>query len=487
MKTCGLLLFLFAAYPLHAETLRVPLVSLPDSIIPAKILEVSGAVVANHLFEGLFCYDSSNKLSSNLIESFRISADGRKYTLRVKPGVKLANGAALTPEVIRDSLEDAIRTLGGTSKWAFGMMEGFDDFTSGKQPHLKGIVIAAKNILELRLRTPYSPMLQVFVSPYFKIAVKGADGYVGTGPYYIAERDPGKIVLKILPWRKKESDIDVIYFEKADSRKSMISPEGLKRYDVIEILSPWRIDTAEHSVIDFPYLQANLLLLNTQKDFFLEKAARKKFVGLLRRNIDFDLFGWQPTSVGFPFAKNLFKSEMAPVSGGNERFAVPIKVYYSDSAAVFDETAVKRLQDKLKQAGNDINFVKIPIKDLLDNFKKSDYDAALLGYVPDIIDPDGLFYPLLGSDQQYNFTNYSSKTADELLQRGRAELDTSKRFSIYTSLTNTIYADAPIGFLGATRGKMLVSKKYKAPQINSLGLFGFQLNTLRLNKRENGK
>lgn len=484
MKANILFFFMFFPCALHGESLRVPLVSLPDKIVPAKILEVSGAVVANHLYEGLFCYDSTNKLSSNLIESFRISADGKKYTLRVKPGIKLANGAALTPETIRDSLEDAILTLGETSKWAFGMVEGFDDFTSGKQQHLKGIVVSAQNVLELRLKTPYSPMLQVFVSPYFKIAVKDKGTYIGTGPYIIAEQDTGKIVLKILPWRKKESDIDEIIFEKTDSRKSMISAGDLKRYDVIEILSPWRINTEYHNVIDFPYLQANLLLLNTKKDVFLNKSARKRFVSLIRKNIDFNLFGWQSTSVGFPFAKNLFKSEPDSGGAGNKRFTVPIRVYYSDSAAVFDETAMKILRDKLKQAGNEINFVKIPIKDLLSKFRESDYDAAFLGYVPDIIDPDGLFYPLLGSNQQYNFTNYSSKLADDLLQRGRTELDSSKRFEIYTSLTNAIYADAPMGFLGATKGKMLVSKKYKPPLINSLGLFGFQLNTLRLNKRE---
>ncbi len=486
MKVYFLIAFLFSTGALHGETLRVPLVSLPEKIIPAKILEVSGAVVANHLFEGLFCYDPNNKLSSNLVESFRISPDGKKYTLRLKPGVKLANGALLTSGTIRDSLEDAILTLGDTSRWAFGMVEGFDGFISGKQQHLKGIIVSEKNVLELRLKNPYSPMLQVFVSPYFKIAVKDKGAYIGTGPYAIVEQDPGKIILKILPWRRKESDIDEIIFEKVDSRKSMISQAGLKRYDVIEILSPWRIETEDHTVIDFPYLQANLLLLNTKKSVFLEKAARKRFVGLIRKNIDFNLFGWQPTSVGFPFAKNLFKSEAEPVGDGSWKFTVPITVYYSDSAAV-DEAGIKLLQDKLKKIGNDIIFVKVPITDLFDKFKQSDYDAVLLGYVPDIIDPDGLFYPLLGSNQQYNFTGYSSKAVDDLLQRGRTELDTSKRFEIYTSLTNAIYADAPMGFLGATKGKMLVSKKYKPPQINSLGLFGFQLNTLRLNKRENGK
>lgn len=487
MRVNILFFFFFFSSTLYAETLRVPLVSLPDKIIPAKILEVSGAVVANHLFEGLFCYDSSNKLSSNLIEFFRISPDGKKYTLRVKKGVKLGNGAALTPESIRDSLEDAILTLGETSKWAFGMVDGFDDFITGKQPHIKGIAISAKNELELHLKNPYSPMLQIFVSPYFKIAVKDKGAYVGTGPYYIAEQDKSKIVLKILPWRKRESDIEEIIFEKTDSRKSMITPENLKRYDVIEILSPWHIDTQYHNVIDFRYLQANLLLLNTKKSMFHKNIARKRFISLIRKNIDFNLFGWQSTSLGFPFAKNLFKNEPDLSGAGKERFIAPITVYYSDSAAVFDETGIKLLQEKLEQTGNEVNFVKIPIIDLLNKFKQSDYDAAFLGYVPDIIDPDGLFYPLLGSNQQYNFMNYSSKAVDDLLQRGRTELDTAKRFAIYTSLTNTIYADAPMGFMGATRGKMLISKKYKPPQINSLGLFGFPLNTLKVNKRENGK
>lgn len=471
----------------YGETLRVPLISLPGKIVPAEILEVSHAVVANHLFEGLFCYDSANKLSSNLLESFRISPDGKKYTLKVKRGVKFADGTDLTPEAIRASLEDVVRLMGESSRWAFGMLEGFDDFISGRQPHLKGISVASGSEIELRLKAPYSPMLQVFVSPYFRIAAKTRAGYIGTGPYYLAERDDKRIVLKILAWRKKESDIDEIVFEKIASRTDGLSPENLRRYDVIEILSPWKINTEFHNIIDFPYLQANLVVLNTTKGLFAGKAERQRFLNLMRRSVDFNLFGWQLTSAGFPFAKNLFKNAPSRQAEKDWKFTAPVTVHYADSAAVFDQAAIRALQSKIAASGGKVVFVKIPITELVDKFRRADYEAAFLGYIPDIIDPDALFYPLLGTGQQYNFMKYSSRTVDDLLRRGRAESDTGKRFAIYTALTNAIYDEAPMGFLGATKGKMLVSKKYVPPQVNSLGLSGFQLNTLKLKKREDGK
>lgn len=466
----------------YSETLRVPLVSLPAKIVPAEILEVSDAVVANHMFEGLFCYDPSNNLVPGLLESFRISPDGVSYSFKVRRGIKFSDGSPLTAAAVRESLENSIRVLGVASGWAFGMVDGFTDFVSGRRQHLRGVSVVSEYVLELRLNNPYAPILQVFVSPYFRISKAVGDGVIGTGPYYLAERDKDSITLKVLSWRMKESDISEIIFEKVGSKKNMVTPERLKRYDVIEILSPWKVDTDRHNAVDFPYLQANLLLLNTSKEVFSVKVERQRFLNLIRNNIDFARFGWQPTSAGFPFAKNLFKNKPANLSEKDGSFTAPVTVYYSDSVSVFDEEAIKDLENKIVADGGRVSFVRIPITELVRKFSKSEYEAAFLGYVPDIIDPDGLFYPLLGTGQQYNFMKYSSGKVDDMLNRGRTESDPVKRFQIYSELTNYIYNDAPMGFLGSTKGRMLISKKYDIPQVNSLGLPGFQLNTLKLRK-----
>lgn len=135
----------------------------------------------------------------------------------------------------------------------------------------------------------------------------------------------------------------------------------------------------------------------------------------------------------------------------------------------------------------DYGLKKVPITKLLKKFKNFDFEVALLGYVPDIIDPDGLFFPLLGTGQQFNFSGYSSETMDRLLQQGRSETEIGKRFTVYQDLTQKLYEDCPIGFLGATHGRLLISKKYVLPQVNSLGIFGFQLNNLKVRRITDGK
>ncbi|MBI4801509.1 MAG: ABC transporter substrate-binding protein [Elusimicrobia bacterium] len=479
MKTTVFLLLLCGMAA--AETIHVPLVSIPKEISPAKTLDLSSAIIVNHLFEGLFSYDPSNKLTPNIVESFTISPDGKTYTLRLKAGLKFSNGAAVTAALVKRSIEDSISILGEASKWAFGTLEGYGSFIGGKTFSISGIMVKGERVVDLKLMTPYSPILQVFVGPYFKIALKENGKYFGTGPYRISGKTDSEISLKLLPWRKAETGIDEIVFSKVDSRKEMISPGNLKKYDVIEVLSAWKIKTERHNEIEFPYLQANLILFNTQRGVFRGRAARNSFYKMLRKSIDFKWFGWQPTAVGFPFANNLFKDP--PETLEKHIFKTPVTVYYTDSVATFNDAGIQRLKEKLRQYGAEAVFTKIPISELLAKFKTLDFDAALLGYVPDIIDPDGLFFPLLGSRQQFNFTGYSSPQVDRLLQQGRSETDVRKRFAVYQELTSRVYEDCPVGFLGATHGRLLVSKKFAPPHVNSLGIFGFQLNTLKTTEK----
>src|SRR5262249_51464182 len=67
---------------------------------PASITET----LANHIYEGLYSLDSSNKPIPMLAEGVSISKDGLVYTFKLRQGVKFHNGKEMTSEDVVASL-----------------------------------------------------------------------------------------------------------------------------------------------------------------------------------------------------------------------------------------------------------------------------------------------------------------------------------------------------------------------------------------------
>jgi peptide/nickel transport system substrate-binding protein len=60
--------------------------------------------LTNHIYEGLFSLDSSNRPIPMLAESHTVSKDGLVYTFKLRQGVKFHNGKEMTSEDVVASL-----------------------------------------------------------------------------------------------------------------------------------------------------------------------------------------------------------------------------------------------------------------------------------------------------------------------------------------------------------------------------------------------
>src|SRR6266851_8515456 len=60
--------------------------------------------LTNHIYEGLYSLDSSNKPIPMLAEGVAISKDGLVYTFKLRQGVKFHNGKEMTSEDVVASL-----------------------------------------------------------------------------------------------------------------------------------------------------------------------------------------------------------------------------------------------------------------------------------------------------------------------------------------------------------------------------------------------
>src|SRR5256884_1746885 len=93
--------------------------------------------LTNHIYEGLFSLDSSNRPIPMLAESHTVSKDGLVYTFKLRQGVKFHNGKEMTSE-------DVVASL---SRWSKQSIYGKDLFT-----YAADLKAADKYTVDLRLK-----------------------------------------------------------------------------------------------------------------------------------------------------------------------------------------------------------------------------------------------------------------------------------------------------------------------------------------------
>ena len=121
------------------------------------------------------------------------------------------------------------------------------------------------------------------------------------------------------------------------------------------------------------------------------------------------------------------------------------------------------IQRLLQDIGIDASIRVIEWASFVNRFiKTGEFQAVVLGWSLSL-DPDQ--YSIWHSSQQgpgqFNFIGYSNKTVDNLLEKGRQELNKEKRKAIYNDFSSILYDDQPIIYLYAGYGLSAIHKKIK--------------------------
>ncbi len=468
-----------------SKPLRVPVLAFPDDEMRlSELLDVSSLMITNHLFQGLFSFKNQNLLGSDLVESFSVSPNQLHYKFNLKKNIKFTNGIALTSKEVVDSIIETILSLKEASRWAFGNVIGFDNLIQEGNIDDFAFKAISKYTIIAKLHTVFNPFLYVFSTPYFRIKIKHNSYYIGTGPYVIKKRTSESILLEILYSQKHTTDVHQILFIKIQNKQNFIHKNKLKNFDITEILSNRPIYSDYHNVINFNFIQANLLMFNLNDSLFKTKYIRKQFYLCLKQNIDYNLFAWKKTHEGLPFIARLFQeNDEIPDKWNN---IDPIEIIFADSVSSFDQKGIDVLETLLNEKGIQVRFTRLNILDLLNRVKSKKYQAALISYLPDLISLESFFAPLVGTNQLYNLMDYSNKEVDLLIKRGLTHRSFISQYNTYNRLFDILIDEMPVGFLGTSQGMLLVSKEYTLPvsQINPLGLYMTNLYNLKKNKGE---
>ncbi len=132
------------------------------------------------------------------------------------------------------------------------------------------------------------------------------------------------------------------------------------------------------------------------------------------------------------------------------------------------------LQEECQKAGIRVRIRQLEGATFFDRVDKGEFDAALSSWWMDL-DPDvyDTFHSSQVPPKGLNHVFYSNAMVDSLLEAGRIEFDQEKRAAIYHALHRIMHAEQPYTFINSVPIKHIINKRIKNVVISPSGPFDF--------------
>ncbi len=119
------------------------------------------------------------------------------------------------------------------------------------------------------------------------------------------------------------------------------------------------------------------------------------------------------------------------------------------------------IQRRLKEIGIEVRIRAIEWASFISRFiNTGDFDVVILGWGLGL-DPDqyNIWHSSQQAPGQFNFVGYHNPKVDELLEKGRTEMNPDRRMAIYHDFAKELLEDSPIVYLSAGYGLTAIHKR----------------------------
>ncbi len=421
-----------------------------------------------------------------LATSYTVSKNRKKYTFKLRKGVRFSNGQPMTAADVKFSIDDA---RAQTKGW------GYLDAA------IKNVAAPNKSTVVVNLKYAWAPILADIatflngVIPKNFAGEKRADFYkhpIGTGPFMWDKRTVGQsVTFKRNPyyWQKGKPYLDSVKW-------TYVSDQNTREL---------QLRGGQIQVDEFPPFNAIKKLQNTSGvKMLLFPSTRTDYVGFnqayapladvhVRRAISYAIdraaivkavtFGYgkvansfmppqvpyyDPNSPGIQYDMKKAKAELAK-SKYKDGFSVEMLV----GAGAHDEAAIAQvLQQSLKALKIKATFRQVDTSTEFTQIQDGKYQIGLPYWTMDLPDPDELstfaIDPKGGGANSF-FTGYNNPKIIKLNSQAQRELNPSKRRSLYKQIQRIAAQDAFMGFLYYSPFRYATSDKVNGFFVYPLG------------------
>lgn len=455
----------------------------PRTLDPADAYEASSSNIIYNLSDRLYTYEpGSTQITPQLATTMpKVSADGLTYTIPVREGVTFHDGTPFNAEAMAFSLRRFIQNKGKPASL-------LDDVESVKATgeyeltiKLKKSFAAFPSLLAFSGMCAVSPKAYEIGEAKFKV-----DGFVGTGPYKLANYGTDSIRLdvndKYWDWGKKPKNqgINLQIFSSGVNlfnafRKNSIDvaylsmdPDQIRNLEASAKQGNWQAIPNNGSVI-------NYLALNVKSKPLDIPEVRKAIAAMINREVLSDrvlygqsepIYSLVPTT--FDLSKPTFKEkygeantekakELLKQVGFTKEKPAVIEIWYPSSSAPrsFMARVLKALANRTMDGL--LKFEPNPVEgtSFFKNMAQGIYPSNLSLWYPDFLDADNYVQPFLGclkgskekgcedggSQSQGSF--YYNERMNELISKQRQEQNPEARKQIFAEIQEQLAEDVP--------------------------------------------
>lgn len=436
--------------------LTFALSSYPPSIRPWQNTGTAAATVKLMLHRGLVSYDAKGELRGELAESWRRESD-RAWVFTLRSGAQFQDGEPVSPDAVRFTFD---QILGEKS-------------TAYVKGHFATLIekIEAVDARTVRflLRQPSATFLYHLANFHCPlVSPKSTEASpVGAGPYRLADMERGtRLDLEAFDkfhrrGRPKTKQLRFVAYPDENLRVAALRAGDI---DIIEYV-PWQsMESIEKNpklvldTVDGPFMY---LVFNMKQGPFTNAKLRQAVAYAVRREdiVKAAFFGRGSTLGGLPIPKGSpfydgglqshWKTDPARGRALLAEAGMPggfhANLLSSAQYGMHKDTA-EVVQQSLAAIGIEVELNLPDWSTRITLGNRGQYDFAINGTVGDFNDPDSLTTFLAGGESAaYNRSfGYANPRVDELLAKGRAELNVQKRKDIYWTLERIALEDAPM-------------------------------------------
>jgi peptide/nickel transport system substrate-binding protein len=258
---------------------RIGVAGVPSVLDPATVLDGTTPLIARQVFETLVAYrDASTDIEPGLATRWAVSRDGLTWSFTIRENVRFHDGTPLTAREVRASFE---RQMLPTEPNRPERNAVWPALLRGLPGVVKALRAPDAQTFQIVLVQPYAPLLTVLAHPGFGIVriAPGPDGgfrLVGTGPYRVADAQPGRIVLESVggtPGRAER----LVFVETATESQAESDLDSR----ILDVWLPPGPPRRMDGALMLPGADVGLLVLQTEKRPFSSKKVRQALASAL--------------------------------------------------------------------------------------------------------------------------------------------------------------------------------------------------------------
>lgn len=432
------------------------------------------------LFAGLTAHDADNKVVPGLAESWTFDEDTLTYTFKLREGLTFHDGAPLTSEDVRFTLE-AILDPDNQSE----IVSNYTDIEEIRCPDERTVEIRLSQV-----NVAFPDYMTIGILP--KHLLEGQDlatcdfnqNPVGAGPYKLTAWDPGQsitmerfdgyydgaanietVIFKIVP----DTDAKAMQLKSGDIDMAQITAKTAADIEETGDFNVYRMETADYRAIaynfagsplfkEYPEL-ANILSYAIDRDAIIESVllgeGQAAYSPIQKNRYaleDMEKFDYDPEKCQQLLAADGWKKND---DGFYEKDGTELA--FVISAMADDQVRVdmaKMCANQLQQIGVNASAESKPSLDW------AGQDCCIIGWGSPF-DADDHTYKVFSTGAGDNYTGYSNKEVDEILAKARHTSDGDERAELYAQFQQAMTEAMPYSFIAYVDADYAIKKNIK--------------------------